>query len=372
MEFLPRIFNSISDIDIQQWSEIEDPDSPFADWEFFHCLEQSGSIGATQGQVPIYFTLWQAEQLVAAAPLFLKEHSYGEFIFDWSWAEAAQRAGIDYYPKLVGYTPFTPASSHKLLGKHSQELLEALQRFAGSAPAHSLHFLFTQATEQAALTPPLLARQSYQYHWHNDNYTSFGDFLTGLKSRKAKQFKKERQALQHLEIEQLGADQLTAEDGKAFYPFYLQTIEEKGSIPYLTPHFFELLFEKMRHRLLLVRARENGKVIAEALYLFKGKRLFGRYWGSLRHIDYLHFELAYYQGMEFAIQNQLAVFEAGAQGEHKLLRGFRPVPIFSAHHFNHPGLQAAVRQFLIQERPMVEQQMQKLATHLPFKSSEGL
>lgn len=355
--------SSIYEIPIEEWRKLEDPHSPFQDYEFHSSLEDSGVIGDKAGWRPIYLTI-RTTDLVAAAVVYVKFHSYGEYIFDWSWAEAAEQAGLAYYPKLLMAAPFTPASARKLLyidQKWQSVLVDELMKLWRSMRVSSFHSLFLDSNEVQAFAGHLLERHSFQYHFVNSGFVDFADYLTKLRTKKAKTLKKERAALNDMKVEQLTGAELSAKDGETFYPLYKNTIQDKNAFGYLNEEFFKLIVERMKHRVLLVRTD-----IAEALFFYKGDKLYGRYWGCREEREFLHFELCYYQGIDFTLKNKLRIFEAGAQGEHKIARGFVPTIILSAHGMSHSGLHEAVGRFLIQEKKMVSNTCDVLALSLPF------
>jgi predicted N-acyltransferase len=367
-----KIIYSINEIGQTQWRPIEDPTSPFADFEYLSSLEESKSVGGRSGWAPIYVTHWTQDTLTGAIILFAKTNSYGEYIFDWSWANAAIRAQIPYYPKLLSAIPFTPVSCKKFLthpefneAEISTSLLQTSIDLRASNNLASLNFLFTSSKENALLEKNnFLIRESFQYHWKNQGFENFEHFLKSFKTKKAKQVRKERAPMQALEITQLTGDQIKEQDGINFYQYYLSTIEDKGSMAYLTEDFFRLIFTRMRDRILLIKAGDY----AQALFFFKGDKLFGRYWGATKQVEFLHFELCYYQGIDFAIKNKLKVFEAGAQGEHKIARGFIPTRTYSAHDFDHPGLKDAVAHFIKEEQASIQATFAYFDDHLPYAS----
>lgn len=370
-----KIIYSINEIGRTNWRPLEDPHSPFADFEYLSSLEDSKSVGGRSGWSPIYVTQWTEDVLVGAVVLYAKTNSYGEYIFDWSWANAAIRAQIPYYPKLLSAIPFTPVSCRKFLThpdfkaeEISASLLKTCVDLRITNQLASLNFLFTSPEENVLLgSKDFLIRESFQYHWKNQNFESFEDFLKLFKTKKAKQVRKERSPMQALAITQSTGDELTEEDGIRFYQFYLSTIEDKGSMAYLTEDFFRLIFSRMRDRILLIKAGDY----AQALFFYKGNKLFGRYWGATKQVEFLHFELCYYQGIEFAIKKRLNIFEAGAQGEHKIARGFIPTRTYSAHDFDNPGLKDAVERFIQEERANIDETFVYFADHLPYASTPG-
>lgn len=329
------------------------------DPRFLRILRESGSADESRGMRFHEFTSGES-----SLRTFSKTHSYGEYIFDWSWAEASDRAGIPYYPKLTSMIPFTPATAPHFNGptKDWESLLRQHNELL--ARHSSAHFLFTTAEEQRFLGENgYILRDSFQYHFFNDGYRDFGDFLSKLKAKKAKHILKERD-FPGLPVERLTGEALTPAHADEMHAFYLMTIEEKGAIPYLTQDFFRRMFSELSENILFVRAGNT----AGALFYYDESRLYGRYWGSRRFIPNLHFELCYYQGIEFAIERKIPVFEAGAQGEHKIARGFRPVYTSSAHRINHLGLAGAVADAVTRERRAIRDAVTELTKLLPFKS----
>lgn len=330
---------------------------------FWKILEDSGSINESRGMRKIEFKTSNASLIT-----FSKSHSYGEYIFDWGWADAYARHGIAYYPKLTSMVPFTPATAPHFHGDSSQwsNLLEQHDDYLKTHS--SSHFLFTTPDEQDFFKGKnYLLRDSFQYHFFNDSYQGFDDFLGRLKSKKAKHIRTER-LHPSLVIERLTGDLLQEEHAREMYQFYLMTLEEKKAIPYLTEDFFKLLFKNLPHNTLYVRAKSNDELLAGSLFYYDEKRIYGRYWGAKTFIPNLHFELCYYQGIEFCIERKLEVFEAGAQGEHKIARGFRPVLTTSAHKINNQAFSLAIGNFIQAEKNQVAETMSELAKLLPFKS----
>jgi uncharacterized protein len=368
-------YRSISEISQEDWSRVEDAQSPFSDWDFLKSLEDSQSIGGHSGWRPAYLTAWLDGQLIGAVVVYEKNHSYGEYIFDWSWADASIRAGIPYYPKLLCAVPFTPASCKKFLLADGQQedlkdlLYHSVRDFRLRQKLHSIQFLFTTERENAFLEKKGFAiRESFQYRWKNEGYRDFDSFLGKLKSRKAKQIRKERRELNDIKVDVVSGKSLTASAGAEFYEYYLSTVEDKDSHAYLTKDFFVLIFERMADRIVLMKAFDNGDCIAQALFFKKGSRLFGRYWGTSSRREFLHFELCYYRGIDLAIREGLEIFESGAQGEHKIPRGFRPTITYSAHDFADQELKEAIRKFISREKAMVERQIEHLNGFLPFRA----
>lgn len=331
---------------------------------FWNILEESGSINETRGMRRFDF---QASG--SSLTSFSKTHSYGEYIFDWAWANAFKQQGLPYYPKLTSMVPFTPATAPHFHGEKSgwkDLLLQHDELLKGHSSAH---FLFTTPEEQIFLGEHgYHLRDSFQYHFFNEGYQSFDDFLNRLKSKKAKHIRLERD-YPNLKIERLTSDSLTEEHAHEMYDFYLMTLEEKKAIPYLTRDFFRLLLQRLPHNVLYVRAKSAEGLLAGALFFYDQEKIYGRYWGSRMFIPNLHFELCYYQGIEFCIERGLKVFEAGAQGEHKIARGFRPVLTTSAHKINHKEFSRAIGAYIEDERAQVAETIKELTKLLPFKAS---
>lgn len=329
------------------------------DPRFWNALRDSGSIDESRGMQMHELTAGNSRLVT-----FSKSHSYGEYIFDWGWADAYKRSGIPYYPKLTSMVPFTPATANHFLGPTS-DWPELLRKHDELLKHHSsAHFLFTTAEEQRFLGENgHILRDSFQYHFMNEGYSDFDSFLSKLKTKKAKTIRLERQ-FPELTIERITGEALTSLHADEMYDFYLMTLEEKGAIPYLTRDFFRRLFTELKDHVLYVRAGN----VAGALFYYDEKRLYGRYWGARSFVPNLHFELCYYQGIDFVIERKIPVFEAGAQGEHKIARGFRPVLTASAHKINHPGFSRAVAEFVRQEKEDVQHIMNELKAHLPFKT----
>lgn len=321
---------------------------------FIKAFEESGSVGESRGMIPLHSPHLN---------LYSKTHSYGEYIFDWSWANAYAQYGIPYYPKLISMVPFTPATHRHLTTSTDLTLIER-----DYLPEHSsCHFLFISPVE---ITPfkeaGYLIRESFQYHFLNEGYENFENLLDQMKGRKAKAIRQERR-FPELRIERLMGNDLTRKHGIEMYQFYLSTLEKKGAIPYLTQNFFERLFTDFKENTLYVRALRDDTPIAGALFYFDEERLFGRYWGNLEEMRHLHFELCYYQGIEFCIERKLKIFEAGAQGEHKIARGFRPVRTYSAHLIKEPAFRRAIHDFIDKEKVEIEETIRELNQFLPFK-----
>lgn len=336
--------------------------SILTDPQFWKILYDSGSTDHTRGM--LLHTFKNADAILHT---FSKTHSYGEYIFDWAWAQAYERSGLAYYPKLTSMVPFTPVTAAHFWGPTSAWDGLLLQHDELLSHHSSAHFLFTTPQEQRFLGENgYILRDSFQYHFINEGDADFTQFLNRLKTKKAKNIRHER-TFPTLTIEQLTGKELTKDHAHEMYAFYLSTLEEKQAIAYLTPAFFELLFTTLSKNVLYVRAKNDERLLAGALFYYDSNRLYGRYWGAHVHVPHLHFELCYYQGIDFCLEKKLAVFEAGAQGEHKIQRGFRPVLTTSAHKINHPGFAQVIKEFILKERESVQQKMDTLSELLPFK-----
>lgn len=377
------VHSSMREIPAIVWDTCAGDDNPFCSHAFLSILEDSGSACAETGWQPCPLTLTDSSgTVVACAPLYLKSHSYGEFVFDWSWADAFQRAGGAYYPKFQCAVPFTPATGPRLLtGSATGERRLALQKaltdgmiaLAQANAASSVHITFPTAEEATALSGHhrLMHRTGLQYHWTNDGYSSFEDFLAALNSRKRKTLRKEREKAnaQGVRFLTLSGAAITPRHWQAFYGFYLATVDRKWSNAYLTERFFTLLGERMADRVVLVMGEDEqtGELICGALNLRGNDTLYGRNWGATERGRFLHFEACYYRAIDYAIAHGLARVEAGAQGEHKLLRGYRPVLTHSLHWIDHPGLEAAVSRALRQERDAIDRTLRAMEDDSPFR-----
>ena len=372
-EVLARIAPGIVALDAAQWDALTNQNDPFLSHAFLAALEDSGSVGPGTGWSPAPIYVEKEGALIAAAPAYLKSHSQGEYVFDHGWAEAYQRAGGAYYPKLQIAVPFTPVPGQRLLGLRPQHLLAACEAVVVQNGLSSAHITFLDEAEAAQCEARgWLIRDGLQYHWFNRGYASFDEFLGTLSSRKRKQIRKERAAAQTgLAFETLHGAEIEAADWDSMWAFYQDTGARKWGHPYLTRSFFDRIAGTMSDSLLLFLARRDGVPIAGALNVIGGKALYGRYWGALAELPFLHFELCYYRAIDWAIRHGLAEVQAGAQGEHKLARGYEPVITRSAHLLADPGLRAAVKRYLDGERAAVADEARWLAEALPYRSSES-
>ena len=375
-----RAVQSLSEIDEATWQRFANlegsPRDPFLSYAFLNALEQSGSVSADVGWLPYHLVLEdEAKQPLGVMPLYLKGHSQGEYIFDYSWADAFERAGGRYYPKMLSAIPFTPATGQRLLvasSEHESALVAGAAQIAGEMNISSVHLNFLdQAAWQRRGDEGWLLRTHKQYHWQNQGYKTFDDFLDCLSSKKRKNIKRERRdALANdLEIQRLTGAEITEAHWDAFYQFYIDTGSRKWGSAYLTRSFFSLIGATMAEDILLVMVRRDGRYIAGAINFIGGDCLFGRNWGCIEHHPFLHFEVCYYQAIEFAIEHGLSRVEAGAQGEHKLARGYMPSHTYSAHWIVHDGFRDAVGRYLEEERTHIAEEIDYLEQFSPFKAS---
>jgi len=368
-----RVGGGIADFDAAQWDACAGADDPFLSHAFLSALEESGSATAETGWRPLPIAIDGPDGAPAALmPAYLKSHSLGEYVFDHGWADAWERAGGDYYPKLQIAVPFTPVPGRRLLAKEPRlapALIAAAEQLVEANHLSSAHATFV-APDQIRLFEQAgwLLRADSQFHWLNEGYAGFEDFLATLTHRHRKAVRRERaKAVAGLEIVHLTGDAIREAHWDAFWHFYQDTGARKWGHPYLTRAFFSLLGERMAERLLLILALRDGRPIAGALNVIGAEALYGRYWGALEEVPFLHFELCYYQAIDAAIARGLSRAEAGAQGRHKLARGYRPVPTFSAHFIPNPGFRRAVADFLERERAAVVHEIAALGEMTPFK-----
>lgn len=397
-----EVRDSLGEISPTLWDALDAHGNPFLRHAFLHALEDTGCLGEATGWYPRYVLLWRGvnedehDELLGAVPAYVKTNSYGEFVFDWAWADAFQRHGHDYYPKLVAAVPFTPATGPRLLVRADQPadatrqlLAAALRRFAESEDYSSVHYLFVTEDEQALLTqasrdeaspnedgePPHLARLDCQYHWQNAGYSSFDDFLAQCTSKRRKTLKRERRYVTdaRLRLERRRGDTLSAAEWHTVHTFYSATFDRKWGRPSLTEAFFKRMGSDFGEHTLIVFAYDPADAtpdepVACSVMFEGGGTLYGRYWGCRRDYNALHFEACYYQGIEHCIEHGLQRFEPGAQGEHKITRGFEPTLTRSAHWIFHDGFRDAVERFLDEERPHMRQRCNGLTELLPFKT----
>ncbi len=375
------VIGDLAHIDRAGWDALANPADeaydPFISWDFLSALEESGSASARTGWQPAHLIARDASgAAVGGMPLYAKDHSYGEYVFDHAWADALQRAGGSYYPKLQCAVPFTPVPGRRIFARDpavQSALAQGAIGLAQRAGASSVHATFSEEELVRRLTPlGYQVRTGLQYHWFNQGYARFADFLEQLSSQKRKSIRRERErATEGLRVRRLRGDDIKARDWDFFFRCYMDTGSRKWGSPYLNREFFDLLCQRMAERCVLFVAEESdGVPVASALNFVGGDALYGRYWGRVADVPFLHFELCYYQAIDLAIELGLPRVEAGAQGEHKLARGYVPVRTFSAHWIEHDGLRNAVRHYLRQETPAIVEEAEILADHAPFKKGE--
>ena len=370
------ILPHLADIDAATWDALVPDAQPFLRHAFLRSLEDSASVTPRTGWAPAHQVLTDTQgQVRAAMPAYVKTHSFGEYVFDHGWADACDRAGIDYYPKLLCAVPFSPVSGARLLGdaQAAGELIDGVSDALLEQGLSGLHVNFTDPASDEVLRGRAgwMERLGCQFHWQNRGYRDFQDFLDSLSSRKRKQMRKEREQVagQGIDFRWYRGDELDEAQWDFVFLCYANTYAVRRRAPYLTRDFFSLLAERMPEAVRVVMARQGGRDVAMALSLVGGDSLFGRYWGCLDEFDRLHFETCFYQGMDFAIAEGYQRFDAGAQGEHKLIRGFEPVLTRSWHYLLHPGLRRAVEDFLLQEREGVKGYAEEARTALPFRQA---
>jgi predicted N-acyltransferase len=365
-----RVVEDLAGIPVGDWNALAGG-QPFLRHEFFAALHETGCASARAGWLPQFVTLWDGKRLKGALPLYLKSHSYGEYVFDWAWADAYQRHGLEYYPKLLAAVPFSPVTGSRMLARDPQVRAQlaaaALELARGVSSLHVLFPLEAEARELEAAG--MMLRRGVQFHWLNAGYRSFDEFLAALTQGKRKKIRAERRKVGEAGVtfrRKVGRE-ITHEDWRFFTRCYTLTYRAHMSSPYLNLAFFSRLGETLPEHVLLVLAEREGKPIAAALNVFSREALYGRYWGATQHLPCLHFETCYYQALDFCIERGIAAFEGGAQGEHKLARGFLPERTWSAHWLRHPQFADAIERFLAREAQGVERYADELAEHSPFR-----
>ncbi|PCJ43582.1 MAG: GNAT family N-acetyltransferase [SAR86 cluster bacterium] len=381
-EYRTEFLDSITDIAPDDWNKLVGSDYPFLQHAFLFALEKSGCTSVRSGWKPLHLVIKNnAGKLLALMPLYLKNNSMGEYVFDWSWADAYSQHGLEYYPKLVTSIPFTPSTGPRVCidsAENKQEILteivKIVQQKALTLQASSWHILFPEKNFSDQLTDlGMPQRQGCQYQWFNKNYADFEAFLQSFSSRKRKNLKKERKKVQenNIQFEWLNGNEVTPEQWQSFYRFYQNTYLVRGRSAYLNLPFFLELARLMPDQILLVMAKKDDAYIAGALSFKDNNALYGRYWGCDEEWQFLHFETCYYQGIEYCIKHKLQKFDSGAQGEHKIQRGFEPVFTFSNHWISHPQFSAAINQFIEEEKDHLSQYQQLAEKHLPYKKNEN-
>jgi predicted N-acyltransferase len=371
-----QVVDSLASIPASDWDALA-ANHPLLSHAFLQALEDSGCASAQTGWKPCHLALWRDDRLAAAMPLYLKSHSYGEYVFDWAWADAYQRHGLRYYPKLLNAVPFTPVTGPRLLASNDTDrgaLLDAALAFARDSGVSSLHCLFPAAPEVATFeSAGLMLRASVQFHWRNEGFSDFEDFLARMNHDKRKKIRQERRKVRDagIEFRWLRGNEATESDWRFFVDCYNGTYRAHHSSPYLTLDFFLRLAQAMPARLLLILGYRQGRPVASAFNIIGDNTLYGRYWGTREFHSGLHFEACYYQAIEFCIAEKIGSFEGGAQGEHKLARGLLPQRTVSAHWLAHPEFAEAVTRFLRKEASGIEHYVDELSEHSPFKQADG-
>jgi uncharacterized protein len=372
------VHDSMSDIARDDWNSLAGNAFPFLRHEFLQLAEETGCVTPDNGWVPRHLSIAEADgKLRAAMPLYEKSHSWGEFVFDWAWANAYEQAGLNYYPKLVSAIPFTPAPSTRLLLRKPDDieaaagLLQAAVALATETECSSLHILFPSLLDLPHLEKAgLLIRKDCQFHWHNDNYRNFDDFLATFTSVKRKKARRDRRRVAEsgIKFRRIKGAQIDAETWSEVYRLISRTFMLRGSMPYYSEAFFRGFSEQIPEGILVVVAEIDDKAVAAAVFFESDERLYGRYWGSDGHYDSLHFETCYYQGIDYCIESGKKIFEPGTQGEHKISRGFSPVSTWSAHWLAHPQFSAAIEGYLDEEGRHVDRYIESVDARTPYKA----
>ncbi|MGZ8195062.1 MAG: GNAT family N-acetyltransferase [Methylosarcina sp.] len=373
-----KLIDSLCQVEASAWNDLAGDDYPFLRHEFLSAFEESGSVSEQTGWATKHMLVFDQDQLIALMPLYLKYHSAGEFVFDQQWAEAYRQQGLSYYPKWLTAIPFTPCQGPRLVTRppFSRErliplLLSAIKDLSDAHDISSWHYLFPCAQQAERLRASGLAiREDVQFHWFNDNYRDFEDFVQGFTASKRKMIRRERRKVGEagIELKRLAGYEVSEIEWRAFFQFYQMTYLKKGMRPYLNLDFFLKCAATMADRMLLVLAIKEQAYVGAALSFIGADTLYGRYWGCREEFEFLHFEACYYQGLEYCMEHGLQRFDSGAQGEHKIARGFTPVTTYSAHWFRNPGFAKAIEHFLARERKAVHNYKLGAANYLPFKN----
>jgi predicted N-acyltransferase len=380
-----KFYSAIADIEASLWNSLFDSQNPFVQHAFLLALEESGCVNSETGWQPQHMMLMDGDEPLAVMPMYAKNNSYGEFVFDWGWAEAYQRHGLNYYPKLVTAIPFSPVAGPRVGISSTAEpdevfsaLLNAIHQLTASHHYSGWHLLFPGQRLRAALVGMMdegafLDREAVQFHWFNRDYRTFDDFLATLRSSRRKNVKRERRkvAEQGVSIQRKAGAEISDEEWQGFYHCYMSTYRKRsGHDGYLNQDFFDRLRETMSEQLMLVVARFEEEIVASSLFLYDNNRLYGRYWGALKDVSCLHFEACFYQGIEFCIEHGIQKFDPGTQGEHKLMRGFEPVKSASYHWIADDRFRAAIADFLDHEKRGTDEYQQQAETFLPYKKTD--
>lgn len=379
-----NFFDSLAQISENDWRKLNTGSNPLASYEFFKALEESQSVSCAQGWKPHHMVIYNDEQIEGIMPLYLKQHSWGEYVFDWDWAKAYEDNNLPYYPKLVSTIPFTPVTSHKLLSKKLRldELFSSLITHCQQHEINSWHILYCPEIDNVIsqhrdseninitkLPADVYQRHTVQFHWFNRGYTNFTGFIATFTARKRKNTRKERLSInqQGIIIRRVQGQYVSANDVEFFYLTYQLTYMKNGHQPHLSFDFFKQIFSQLADNILLIIASHEGEDVACALFFYDEAHLYGRYWGCSKSFKNLHFELCYYQGIEFCIENNLQCFNPGTQGEHKIQRGFEPVLTHSYHWVKHVAFKSAIKNFCQLEREHMKKYRQQCQQALPFK-----
>ncbi|HEX7048270.1 MAG TPA: GNAT family N-acetyltransferase [Gammaproteobacteria bacterium] len=364
--------HSLGKIAPAEWNSLTGADHPFISHVYLNALEQSGSANTATGWEPVHQLALDGEQTSGALPLYSKHHSYGEFVFDFAWADACERAGLDYYPKLLTAVPFTPVAGPRLLGDEPGKLIDAGLEIMRDGNYLSWHVLFPETGEHERWQAHgFLPRVNTRFVWSDAGYGDFDGFLAALKQKRRKEIRRERKQVADagVRFRVLHGRDLDADKLAEIYRCYARTYHLRGQIPYLTETFFSTLSQSMPDAIVVFLGERDDETLAAAICLRDAQTLYGRWWGTLIDLPGLHFEACYYQGIAYCLENGLKRYDPGVQGEHKLARGFAPETCWSFHHFNHPGLESAVREALARETSMLEHYIEDCRQHLPFRSA---
>jgi len=371
-----KCINSMAEVNANCWNKLVQYKDPFLRHEFLLALEKSGSVCAEKGWKPHHLLVFEGEELIAAMPLYLKTHSRGEYVFDQQWADAYAQSGMDYYPKLINSIPFTPCQGQRILIKQDfdqQAITEScvwfVTQLAEKSNISSLHILFPNQQQTNFLTQNLLIREGVQFQWFNNNYQNFNDYLKAFTSRQRKKINKERKSIseQGIELQRVSGLEISDQQWQVFFMFYEMTYLKRGQEAYLNIDFFTRLAKTMPEQILLVLAVKDQAYVGAALSFIGEDTLYGRYWGCYQEYKHLHFEACYYQGLEYCFEHQLKRFDSGAQGEHKIARGFEPITTYSAHWILNSHFSKLIANFLKRENVLIEQYKQDCMEQLPFK-----
>ncbi len=370
----------MKDVNANCWNTLVQDNDPFVRHEFLLALELSGSVTADTGWQAQHLLVFEQQQIIAAMPLYLKHHSYGEYVFDQQWADAYSQSGMSYYPKWLNAIPFTPCQGQRILIKQGsdnekviQSCVEYLKELSNSNNISSLHILFPNSEQTDIFQQQIFIRESVQFHWFNNTYRDFTDYLQSFTSRQRKNINKERRKIkqQGINFLQLTGLEITENQWQIFFRFYEMTYLKRGQAAYLNVHFFKQLAETMPEQILLVLAIKDNSYIGAALSFIGQNTLYGRYWGCYEEYKSLHFETCYYQGIEYCIDHQLQQFDSGAQGEHKISRGFKPITTSSAHWIQNPQFSKLIDNFLSREKELIDQYKQHCVKQLPFNKKNS-